>query len=867
MLQFKSSFTLFIVLVVTLFLNADQELSESAKAAIYASFCETFHSPHATVAEKRAAFDHMVANRAFPVGREAPEETGPVQMLRYFDYAESRVGEDGKLRAFNYWEAKEYIDANMAVNTSVIWEEIGPDSWGNIAGHWNPGIGRFNGVCEDPNNENVIYLSTPAGGVWKSEDAGQAWRNITDALPAIGATSVAVDYNNSDIVYLGSGDGDACNVNSIGVLKSTDGGETWNLTGLTFELSGRYEIHKVMISPKNSSVLFAATNDGLYRTTDAGENWEQIRDGNSDDVEFKPGDTQIVYAMISNRFYRSTNGGSSFSQVTSGLPSSAGRSLIGVTPANPDYVYILSSKTSGSFQGVYRSSNSGTSFELRGDQPSGIYGYNTDGSSSSHQTNYDLAFTVSPIDAEEVHLGNILTWRSTDGGRNWRATTAWRYPVSSSYEYTHCDIHALEYFGDRLYVGSDGLVCRSTNEGSDFEDIVNGQIGVRQFYKIAVAQGGNVTKIVGGSQDNGTCYYDGTQWYDWMGADGMDCMVSPDGRTMYGTTQGGNWTKRIDDGNVSMRQPGGGAWVTPAIIHPDDPDILFVGNDKVSKSTNGGDSWTSIGLNDGRDKKAITLCKTDPDYIYVTRSSYVYCTKNGGGSWETVSANGLPSSSITNVAVNPNDPEEVVVTYGGFTSDRKIYRSTNAGDSWENFTKNLPNVPANCAAFDDDGNFYVGMDIGVYILGPGTDKYVRFGTGMPNVIIKDLDIHFTKKMLYAGTYSRGAWVADIANVDNKDLLRPLGPKEIKLLNNYPNPFRLSTTIKFEINKPGKVQLAVYNMLGEKVRTLVDKDLKTGDHNFAWDCKNNRGQKVASGIYIYKIISKDFVDSRHMIMVD
>jgi hypothetical protein len=155
--------------------------------------------------------------------------------------------------------------------------------------------------------------------------------------------------------------------------------------------------------------------------------------------------------------------------------------------------------------------------------------------------------------------------------------------------------------------------------------------------------------------------------------------------------------------------------------------------------------------------------------------------------------------------VNPNDPEEVVVTYGGFTSSRKIYRSTNAGDSWDNFTKNLPNVPANCAAFDDDGNLYVGMDIGVYILGPGADEYVRYGTGMPNVVVKDLDIHFAKKLLYAGTYARGAWVADIANVDIKDIVKPVGPQEIKLMNNYPNPFRLSTTIKFEINKESRVR--------------------------------------------------------------
>jgi len=865
--MFKATASVFlsVILCISLFVQAQQEPSE-AQVQTYMAFTNAINNPDATVAEMKAAFDNAVAMRAFPEGRECSLENGPVQMLRFFDYALPRVGEDGKLRAFTYWEALEYINASLPRHPAVQWQEIGPSGWGNIAGHWNPGIGRFNGICEDPKNKNVIYIGTPAGGCWKSIDAGTTWKCLTDHLPALGVTSIAVDYNNSNIVYLGTGDGDAGNVYSIGVLKSTDGGANWNTTGMTFELSGQKKIHKLMIHPTNSSVLFAAMNDGLYRTEDAAATWTKVSSGNTDDVEFKPQSPDIMYAMISNTFYRSTNGGTSFSPSTGGLPSSAGRSLIGVTKANPEYVYILSSKTSGAFQGVYRSTNSGVAFTLRGDQPSGIYGYNTDGSSTSNQTSYDLAFTVSPVNAEEAHLGNILTWKTMDGGTTWKATTAWRYPVSSGYEYTHCDIHVLEYFENRLYVGSDGLVCRSTNSGDDFTDIVNNQVSVRQFYKIAVAQG-DVTKIVGGAQDNGTCYYDGNKWWDWMGADGMDCMVSPDGNTMYGTTQGGSWTKRVGTSNTSMTQPGGGAWVTPAAMHPADPKILFVGNDAITKSTDGGSTWKSIGL-DGSNMVALAVCKSNPDYIYATRSTNVYGTKNGGSAWSTfTSSNGLPSASASNVAVNPVKPDEVVATYSGFTAGRKVYRSINAGTSWENYSKNLPNIPANCAAFDNNGNLFVGMDIGVYCITPGSANYMNYSNGMPNVVVKDLDMHYTKNLLYAGTYGRGAWFVDVGVVNKIMYDNPSMHKTIRLFNNCPNPFRQSTDIRFEMAVPGRVTLTVHTMLGKKVATLADKDLPAGTHSFVWNGRTGTGRKLSTGVYIYKIRCGDFTASKRMMMAE
>jgi len=307
--------------------------------------------------------------------------------------------------------------------------------------------------------------------------------------------------------------------------------------------------------------------------------------------------------------------------------------------------------------------------------------------------------------------------------------------------------------------------------------------------------------------------------------------------------------------------------VTPAAMHPADPKILFVGNDAITKSTDGGSTWKSIGL-DGSNMVALAVCKSNPDYIYATRSTNVYGTKNGGSAWSTfTSSNGLPSASASNVAVNPVKPDEVVATYSGFTAGRKVYRSINAGTSWENYSKNLPNIPANCAAFDNNGNLFVGMDIGVYCITPGSANYMNYSNGMPNVVVKDLDMHYTKNLLYAGTYGRGAWFVDVGVVNKIMYDNPSMHKTIRLFNNCPNPFRQSTDIRFEMAVPGRVTLTVHTMLGKKVATLADKDLPAGTHSFVWNGRTGTGRKLSTGVYIYKIRCGDFTASKRMMMAE
>jgi len=368
-----------------------------------------------------------------------------------------------------------------------------------------------------------------------------------------------------------------------------------------------------------------------------------------------------------------------------------------------------------------------------------------------------------------------------NGGTSWSQTTEWQW--NNSFGYTHCDIHELYFFGGTLYVGSDGLISKSTDHGATWEDISIG-LNIRQFYRIGTSQN-SLYKILGGSQDNGTSVYTYDYWHEWLGADGMECVVDyTDDNIVYGTSQNGNFYKSDaggNFGNTSIQQPGSGNWITPFVIHPTEPQTLFVGSSSVKKTTNGMLSWTSISSFGSGNLNSLAIGYSDPDYLYASKQSTIHRTKDGGGSWDNVSA-GLPGLFISYITVNPNDPEMVTVSLSGYQEGNKVYISYDAGDTWSNISANLPNLPANCIVFNDDvsNGLYVGMDDGVYFINDESTEWELFNTGLPNVVIAELEINYEEHIIRAGTYGRGLWeanlqvVAPVAIFDADKTLVPLG---------------------------------------------------------------------------------------------
>jgi hypothetical protein len=208
---------------------------------------------------------------------------------------------------------------------------------------------------------------------------------------------------------------------SIGVLKSTDGGLTWNTTGLQFTNTSTVAAD-IFMHPSNPSVLWVATSAGLYKTINAGLTWTRPLAGNIKDLKLKPGNPDVVYAVSTNRFFRSTNGGDTFTQISSGMPANSGRLIIDVTPANPEYVYVLSARTDWSHQGLYKSTNSGLNFTRT---------LNTVDIFEADQAWFDLALAVSDTNPEEVYTGVLNVWKSSNGGNTFTRLNSWSNPFQA----------------------------------------------------------------------------------------------------------------------------------------------------------------------------------------------------------------------------------------------------------------------------------------------------------------------------------------------------------------------------------------------------------------------------------------------------
>lgn len=735
----------------------------------------SFPQEYVKLMEKQDAnfYDIQASFNNFWDGKTYVKGKGWKQFKRWEYFMEPRVYPTGRLPKPNIaWEQhqlfqKKYTTKKGVNNKSANWTPLGPTNWSSIG--WNPGIGRINCVAVDPNNSSIIYVGSPAGGCWKTTDGGASWSPMTDNLASLGVSGIAIDPNNSNIVYIATGDGDGYDTYSIGVLKSIDGGLTWSSTGLNWTTTQARVMRKIIVNPNNSSELIVATSNGLYQTLNGGTSWNPILTGSFRDVEYNPLNPSTIFACTNTLYYKSTNGGNSFINITNGVPASniVGRLAIGVTPNDTNYVYLLASDGSdASFYGLYRSTNAGNSFSLRTSSPN-VFGYNTNGQDNGGQSWYDMAVAVSPTNKNEVYTGGVNVWKSTNGGSTLNCLTQWNWPTSG-YGYVHADIHTLDFYGSSLFCGSDGGIFKSTNNGNTWSDLTAG-IQNSQFYRIANSVT-NANIIMVGAQDNGSSLYKNNTWTHVTGGDGMECVIDySNANIMYSTSQYGNIYKSIDGGNTFNGITGGitesGAWVTPYQLHPSNSNTIIAGYENVWKSTNGGNTWNTISNFTSGDKiKSLAVAPSNGNQIYVATNNTIYKTTNGGTNWLNIST-GLPVSSaaISYITVHNTNPNILWVSFSGYSTGNKVYKSTNGGSSWTNISNNLPNIPVNCITYEYGSNegLYVGTDVGVYYTDNNLASWQSYMTGLPNVMVYELEIHYGSSKLRAATYGRGVWESDL----------------------------------------------------------------------------------------------------------
>ncbi|SEE19106.1 Por secretion system C-terminal sorting domain-containing protein [Tenacibaculum sp. MAR_2010_89] len=772
---------------------------------------------------------------------------------------------------WNAWEQKKQL-SKQNIKNNGDWKALGPFTSSNTSGlapnFEQIGQGRINAIAVDPSNSNTYYIGSPAGGIWKSTDAGVNWTPLTDYLPQIGVSGIAIHPTDSKTIYIATGDDDANHSYAVGVWKSTDGGITWNNTGA---IPGNpNSMNEIYFMPNASNTLLVATSTGVQKTTDAGTTWSTKLSGNILDIKMKPGDANTWYALTKDRFFKSTDGGDTF--VEKNIPgittdnllttdkdeSNSSRMTMDVTAANSNYLYVISAATRSEnrkFNGIYKSTDSGETF-TKTNENNNIF--------ESNQAWFDLAFTVSPTNADRLYVGVLNIWQSVNGGDNFFKTNNWdKYEKS----YTHADIHFLRFFGNKLFAGTDGGIYMSEDNGVTYTDLTK-NIAISQFYKISISQ----TKkdiIAGGTQDNGGFGYNSEKWYNYHGGDGMEGIISVnDYKKHYGFMQNGYYLFISDNissnGTSSLISPSdernvatgdtGGKWITPLVS--DSKGSIYAGYSQVYKldETNPSNrKWIKLSNHNFEgDIVGLEIDPNDDNTIYAFgRNSFgvskIHKSTDAGVTFSIIAAF---NESVNSIEVSNTDSDTVWLV-----TSQNVYKSTNAKNNAPTFTKILGNLPSEGKNIikhhtrSGNNTVYLGTNLGVYYINDDITEWKTFDNKLPNTQIRDLEINEEEAILYAATFGRGIFSTPIPKkLPNNDVRllsidSPVSNKlnceaglapEVTVKNQGKNEIT-AVTVKYSID--GGVE-STYNWTGSipseatKKITIPTFNVASGNHSLA-----------------------------------
>lgn len=822
---------------------------------------------------KKKGFDYQPSDW-FYFQRSYPNESFPVE--KYFSAIKEK----------SYLNKERFIEE---------WQPVGPYNIG----------GRITALCVDPDNNNIIYAGAAAGGVFKSTNKGITWNAKTDFFASLSIGAMQIDPNNKNIIYCGTGEANSSGDSypGFGMLKSTDAGENWFFSGL----ENSRHIAQIQVHPLNSNIIFVAVTGGLYskdnyrgiyKSTDAGNTWSQVlflNDSTSAiDVDVDPSDINIVYAAfwermrtptyrkaagLSSGIYRSTDGGINWTRLSSGLPGydpKVGRISLAVAESNPNYVYALykgaeaDNGTTNKFYGFYRSANKGGNWTK---MPDGIL----PGQFSTFGWYFGL-IDVDPVDHNKVFIGEVDLLYSNDGGSTWSNITN---SYSGSFDAQHPDQHSLwinPANTQNIVVGNDGGVFITTNRGVSWSKFYD--LPVSQFYASTIDYQ-NPAKVMGGTQDNGTLLTKTGALDNWemiYGGDGFFCAIDySNSNYMYAEYQWGGFGRSTNGGLTFLSGTSGldllrTNWSTPFLMDPVNPAVLYLGTFKMHRTTNRAVNWQQISsdLTRGPNGRQGTITcisvavaeDTSKRVIYVgTDDTKISLSTNIGGSWSDITGN-LPKRYITDILCDMRNPAVAYVTLSGFNLDLSnphIFMTSNYGNTWEDISGDLPDVPLNSIIIDQDHDsvLYVGGDLGVYYTTNLGNTWHILGTGLPNSPVFDLNYHQPTKQLFAATHGRSIYKIDISSITSTEDDGISQVSDFVLYQNYPNPFNPVTTIKFSIpsnmkSQTSNVKLIVYDLLGNEVATLVNEYKSPGEYEVTFD-----GSSLASGIYFCRLFAESF----------
>jgi photosystem II stability/assembly factor-like uncharacterized protein len=687
-----------------------------------------------------------------------------------------------------------------------------------------PGVesGRVMSIAVNPKRTAEFYVGVASGGVWKTVNDGTTWSPVFENEGSYSIGWVALDPNDSSVVWAGAGESNAQRSVSYGdgIYRSDDGGKSWK----NLELKKSEHIGRVVIDPRDSKVVYVAAagplwgpggDRGLYKTTDGGKNWKAVltisENTGVNDVAMDPTNPDILYASAYQRrrhvftlidggpesaIYKSTDAGASWNKVSSGLPSvDMGRIGLAVSPADPSVIYAAVEAADGK-GGIFRSSDKGANWERRNEFDVGAMYYGR--------------IVPDPKNVDRIFVMNVELRESTDGGKTMHKVNEVNH---------HGDNHAMWIDPDdtkHWLLGSDGGMYETWDDAKSWQFKAN--LPTMQFYDVAVDNSLPFYNVCGGTQDyfswcgptrtrnvNGIVNGD---WYVTTGGDGFRSAVDPeDPNTVYSESQYGVLI-RYDKptGQELLLQPKEGKgepplrwnWDSPVIISPHSHTRLYFAANKLFRSDDRGDTWKAISgdltRQIDRNKLPVMGKVWGPDavaknastsfygnivalsespkkegVIYVgTDDGLIQMTQDSGGSWTKYDKfPGVPDTTyVSRLAASNHDSNTVYAAFDNHKNeDFKPYllKSVDAGKTWTSIAGDLPENGPVLAFAEDPVNaslLFAGTEFGAYFTIDGGGHWVRLKGGLPTIAVRDMVIHPRAGDLVIATFGRGFYVLD-----------------------------------------------------------------------------------------------------------
>jgi len=682
--------------------------------------------------------------------------------------------------------------------------------------------GRSVAASGDVSDPLTYYMGTTGGGLWKTEDAGAHWNNISDGFFETGTIgAVAVSESNPNIVYVGMGEHAIRGVMSSygdGVYKSTDAGNTWKHIGLR----PTEQISRIVIHPTNPDIVYVAaqgkypsptTERGVYKSTDGGVTWKKTLFVNeftgASELSMDVNNPQVLYAAMwhhqrtpwkiisggeGSGLYKSTDAGETWEHLENGIPKELGKMAIAVSRSNSDKVYaLIESDTQTDQSGLYVSNNAGKSWsQVSGDNR------------LTQRAWYYIELYIDPNDEETVYVLSAPALRTKDGGKTWERITG-----------THGDYHDLwinPNNSKNMVIANDGGAAISFNFGESWssQDIMS----TAQFYRINVD---NLYpyNIYGGQQDNtsvkiasmspGSYSISKSDWTSAAGGESAFLAFDKDNPKL---TVGGSYLGTIEVLDMESRAStqvmaapiqylGRAArdmkylynWNAPIVWSQHEPQTIYHAAQLVLKSTDLGKTWTEFSpdLTRDIDEKqgkgggpytneavgaesygTISYLVESPHKAGVFYSGsddgFVQLTQDNGNTWQNITPKNLGETLVNAIEVSPHDSATVYIAttkykLGDYTP--ALYKSTNYGKSWTNISTGIPNGAYTRVVREDEntkGLLYAGTEQGVYISFNDGASWQPFQLNLPVTPILDLKVH--RNDLIVATSGRSFWILD-----------------------------------------------------------------------------------------------------------